>query len=97
MLDLILGAGLRRPEINRRLGRVYPDLRWPAERLTVECDGATWHSAKHAGEDDAERQARLEADGERVLRVTWDQALKQPQQTIARLVAAGAPYTARQP
>jgi very-short-patch-repair endonuclease len=97
VLDLILGAGFERPEINRRLGRVYPDLRWPAQRLTVECDGSTWHSGKLASEDDAERQARLEADGERVLRVTWDQALKQPRQTIARLAAAGAPYTARQP
>ena len=29
--------------------------------------------------------------------ITWDQALKQPRQTIARLAAAGAPYTARQP
>jgi predicted transcriptional regulator of viral defense system len=93
VLGVIVDAGLRRPEINRRLGRVYPDLRWPRQRLTVECDSATWHDGKLASEDDALRQARLEASGERVLRVTWQQALEQPQQTIARLVAAGAPYT----
>lgn len=93
VLDLIMQAGLRRPEINRRLGRVYPDLRWPDKQLTVECDGATWHSGKLALQDDSERQARLEADGERVLRVTWQQATSQPQQTLKRLVAAGAPYT----
>jgi very-short-patch-repair endonuclease/predicted transcriptional regulator of viral defense system len=97
--DLVLGvvvdAGLKRPQINRRLGRVYPDLRWPEQRLTVECDSTTWHSGKLATEDDSVRQARLEAGGERVLRVTWQQALQQPRQTVARLVAAGAPYTDR--
>jgi very-short-patch-repair endonuclease len=91
VLDLILDAGLRRPEINVRLGRVIPDLRWPDQRLTVECDGAAWHDGKLAREDDAARQARLEASGERVLRVTWQQAVSSPRQTIARMVAAGAP------
>ncbi len=93
--DLVLGViaagGLQRPDINRRLGRVYPDLRWPEQRLTVECDSTTWHDGKLARDDDAERQARLEADGERVLRVTWQQALKNPEQTVARIAAAGAP------
>jgi very-short-patch-repair endonuclease len=93
VLDLILGAGLRRPEINVRLGRVLPDLRWPDQRLTVECDGAAWHDGRLAREDDAARQAHLEASGERVLRVTWQQAVGHPRQTLARMVAAGAPYT----
>jgi very-short-patch-repair endonuclease len=74
----VLDGGLRRPEINARRGSVFPDLRWPAERLTVECDGAAWHDGKLAREDDGERQARLEASGERVLRVTWRQAVTQP-------------------
>jgi very-short-patch-repair endonuclease len=41
--------------------------------------------------DDAERQALLEADGERVLRVTWDQVIARPGQTLSRIRAAGAP------
>jgi very-short-patch-repair endonuclease len=45
-----------------------------------------------AREDDAERQALLEAGGERVLRVTWEQAVAHPTQTLARLRAAGAPW-----
>jgi very-short-patch-repair endonuclease len=44
-----------------------------------------------ARQDDAERQALLEAQGERVLRVTWKQAVSKPNETIARLNAAGAP------
>lgn len=93
VLDVIAGAGLRRPQINRRLGAVIPDLRWPEQRLTLECDGVQWHGGRLAREDDAERQARLEAAGERVLRVTWQQATTQPRQLAERLVAAGAPYT----
>jgi len=38
---------------------------------------------------DAERQALLEAHGERVIRVTWRQATAHPRQTIARRTAAG--------
>jgi predicted transcriptional regulator of viral defense system len=92
VLDVVERGGLQRPpQINRRYGHVYPDLRWPKQRLTVECDSKTWHDGKLASEDDAERQARLEAGGERVLRVTWQQALKNPEQTVQRLVAAGAP------
>ena len=91
VLNVIDAGGLRRPQINRRLGGVYPDLRWPDQRLTVECDGATWHDGKLAREDDAERQAHPEANGERVLRVSWQQAAFEPQQTLARMIAAGAP------
>ena len=71
--------------------RVVPDFRWPAQRLVIEADGAVWHDNQLAREDDAERQALLEASGERVVRVTWDQAIAQPKQTLERLRAAGAP------
>jgi hypothetical protein len=57
---------------------------------TLACGPAS-ALGKLAREDDAERQARLEAAGERVLRVTWWQAIAHPEQTLARLVAAGVP------
>ncbi|HEX6582139.1 MAG TPA: type IV toxin-antitoxin system AbiEi family antitoxin domain-containing protein [Thermoleophilaceae bacterium] len=95
ILDLIVSAGVRRPEVNvplHLLGRrVVPDFRWPGCQLVVEADGAAWHDHRLAREDDAERQALLEAHGEHVLRVTWRQAISQPRQTIARIRAAGAP------
>jgi very-short-patch-repair endonuclease len=95
VLDLILRGGLERPDVNRPLTlggrRLVPDFRWPEERLVVEADGGAWHDHKLAREDDAERQALLEAHGERVVRVTWDQAVTRRAQTLARLVAAGAP------
>jgi hypothetical protein len=95
VLDLVLSGGLAHPDVNVPLvidgRRVIPDFRWPAQRLVVEADGAAWHDHKLSREDDAERQALLEAHGDRVVRVTWKQAVSRPQQTLARMRAAGAP------
>ena len=92
MLDLLLRGGLPHPVVNKplvRLGRrIIPDFRWPRQRLVIEADGAAWHDGKLAREDDAERQAVLEACGERVIRVTWDQVVCRPDQLLARVRAA---------
>jgi very-short-patch-repair endonuclease len=99
VLDLLLRGGFERPDVNVPLflgrRRVIPDFRWPAQRLVVEADGAAWHDDKLAREDDAERQALLEAHGERVLRVTWRQAVGERALTLARFRAAGAPRAHR--
>jgi very-short-patch-repair endonuclease len=95
VLDLILNGGLKHPDVNKPLDidgrRIVPDFRWPEQRVIVEADSAKWHAGELAREDDTERQAFLEAHGERVLRVTWEQAIANPAQTLARLRAAGAP------
>jgi very-short-patch-repair endonuclease len=94
VLRLIEEAGLPRPEVNIPMvvggRRVIPDFRWPASHLIVEADGAAWHENKLARENDAERQALLEARGERVIRVTWTQVMRCRGQTTARLRAAHA-------
>jgi hypothetical protein len=95
VLDLILGAGFVHPDVNVPLllgnRTVIPDFRWPTRRIVLEADGAAWHDHKVAREDDAERQALLEAHGERVVRVTWQQAMTRAAETLARLRAAGVP------
>lgn len=92
VLDLILGAGLERPDVNVPIvvdgSKVIPDFRWPQRRLVVEADGAAWHENQLAREDDSHRQALLEANGERVIRISWQQAVAQRSQTISRLRAA---------
>jgi very-short-patch-repair endonuclease len=97
--DLIIEGGLQAPDVNVPLmiegRRIIPDFRWPAQRLVIEADGAEWHDDRLAREDDAERQALLEAHGERVVRVTWDQATRHKRQTLARFVQAGAPNVVR--
>jgi very-short-patch-repair endonuclease/predicted transcriptional regulator of viral defense system len=99
VLDLILRGGFEHPVVNQPLildgRRVIPDFRWPEEQLVVEADGAAWHANALAREDDAERQALLESRGERVLRVTWAQAVVRPSETLERLKAAGAPRSGR--
>ncbi len=95
VLDLILAAGLEHPVVNARLvvggEPYYPDLRWPAQRLSLEIDSSPWHDGPLAQRLDADRQADLEAIGEHVLRTTREQALSDPDKLTARLIAAGAP------
>jgi very-short-patch-repair endonuclease len=87
--DLVLAGGFPPPDVNvpLRIGgrRVIPDLRWPEKRLCVEADSLEWHDNPQARRDDVERQALLEQDGERVLRVTWEQAVAHPAQTLRRI------------
>ena len=95
VLERIDQGGFTRPDVNKVIvvggRRTKPDFRWPEQRLSIEADGGQWHDHPLAREDDAERQARLEANGERVIRVSWKQATFNPRQTIARIKAAGAP------
>lgn len=97
VLDLVLEAGFEHPLVNAPYplpGRVYvPDLWWPDVRLIVEVDSREWHEAPLDQRDDLERQAWLEANGERVLRTTKPQVRRDPGRFFARLRAAGAPYT----
>ncbi len=95
VLDLLLNAGFQRPAINQAITlgatTIVPDFRWPEQRLTLEADGAEWHDNPIARADDAERQALLEAHGDRVIRVRWQQVIRDRPRTVARLRAAGAP------
>ncbi len=98
VLDLIIDGGLARPDVNTPFHiagrRVVPDFRWPEQRIIVEADSRTWHDDPISRQDDAERQALLEAHGERALRVTWNQAITKLQETIARIHAASVPLIA---
>jgi AbiEi antitoxin C-terminal domain len=95
VLDLIVDAGFVRPDVNKPLllagRRVVPDFRWPEQRVVVEADSRTWHDNPVARQDDVERQALLEAHGDRVLPVTWRQAVARGRETVARIALAGVP------
>ena len=93
VLDLLDTGGFVRPEVNQPLGIDIPDFRWPEQQLIIEADSREWHDNPIARADDLVRQARLEARGERVVRVTWRQAIQHPQQTLTRIQQAGAPRT----
>jgi len=78
--------------VNVRLSRlprpVEVDFLFAEARLVVETDGARYHDNRIAREADATRQAMLEAAGYRVLRVSWRQVTREPEQTSRRLRAA---------
>lgn len=93
VLELIDRATEERPEMNARIrlaGRrpVEVDFLWRTRRLVIEADGRAWHDDPVTRELDAAKQAALEAAGYRVLRITWNQAIREPQETIARIRAA---------
>lgn len=92
VLDLLLRAGFAHPLVNAPYvlpGQTYyPDLWWPDVRLIVEVDSREWHDDPLAQRDDRRRQARLEAAGEQVLRVTTEQARREPGRVLARVRAA---------
>lgn len=92
VLDLIDQATSERPEINQPLHldgeRIVPDFRWPERNLVIEADSRRYHDNPTVKADDARKQAILEAHGDRVLRITYDQAVNHPRQTLARIRAA---------
>jgi very-short-patch-repair endonuclease len=84
LLDLFEEAGIERPDVNKPIRidgrRIVPDFRWPRHKLIVEA-GIAWHDRAL----DAERQALLEAAGERVVHLTWEQAILDPRALIRLL------------
>jgi very-short-patch-repair endonuclease len=95
LLDLIRATDLPRPRVNQRLHGYEVDLHWAAARLVVEIDGYRFHSTRAAFERDRVRDARLQAAGIEVLRVTWRQLEHEPYAVIARIAAALARRTVR--
>ncbi|MDA0183736.1 endonuclease domain-containing protein [Solirubrobacter phytolaccae] len=97
VLDLVLKAGFVHPRVNAPYqlpGQTYyPDLWWPDVRLIVEVDSREFHDGPIDQRDDLDRQAWLEAEGERVLRTTKAQVERDPPRFLARLTQAGAPQT----
>ncbi|MEK6271186.1 MAG: DUF559 domain-containing protein [Actinomycetota bacterium] len=88
LLSLVRAAGLPAPELNVRLGRFEVDFLWREARLIVEVDGYAFHGGRAAFERDRRRDAELQAEGLRVMRVTWRQLVGEPDAVVARLTRA---------
>jgi very-short-patch-repair endonuclease len=57
-------------------------------KLAIEADSERRHEHKLVREHDADKQALLEANGWRVLRIDYQQVARRPAQTLARIRAA---------
>ena len=85
MLGLVRRIGLPEPATNVRVLGHEVDLAWLDRRVIVETDGFDVHATRGAFERDRARDARLIANGWRVLRFSWWQVVHEPEVVAARL------------
>ena len=62
-----------------------PDAVWRDQRVALELDGERFHRTRAAFHTDRTRDQRLVAAGWRVIRATWDQLTRRPQELAAVL------------
>jgi very-short-patch-repair endonuclease len=62
------------------------DFLWPQQRVVLETDGYDYHRTRSAIERDRRREADLVTAGLRVLRSTWRQVEREPDQ-IGRMLS----------
>jgi very-short-patch-repair endonuclease len=86
---VLAGTDLPQPRRNADLavgGRFYEvDCLWSAQGLIVELDGRATHGTARAFEGDREKDRLLQADGWRVVRITWRQLRDDAPAVIADL------------
>jgi head-tail adaptor len=87
-IELFAHHGLAKPLTNVRVEGIEVDFLFADARLIVETDGDRYHRTAFARRNDADKQARLEAAGYRVIRLTWRQVAARRQETVARLKRA---------
>lgn len=89
-LAMCRAAGLPTPEVNAWVtlddGVAYKiDFLWRAERLAVETDGWETHGTRRAFESDRRRDRSLRLAGWEVIRFTWRDVEREPDEVIAVL------------
>ena len=62
---------------------------WRREQLNAEIDGFQWH--RYRFERDHVRDAELQAQGIRVMRISWRALTTEPEAVLARLAQALSP------
>jgi predicted transcriptional regulator of viral defense system len=91
-LSLLDAENLPRPLVNApaelpNADDPEADITWRDQRLIVELDGFETHSTRAASERDRARDRALQAQGWRVIRITWRQLQEEPQTIAAQLNA----------
>ncbi|MGH2952728.1 MAG: DUF559 domain-containing protein [Solirubrobacterales bacterium] len=87
LLKLLRASPLPAPETNAQVDPYEIDLLWRDHRLAVEFDSWSFHSRRPKFERDRVRDADLQAQGFRVIRVTWRQLTREPEAVVARIAA----------
>jgi hypothetical protein len=87
-LKLLRAEGLPLPRTNRIASAKRVDCRWPDHNLTVELDSYTYHSSRHAWEQDRRRERQAFARGDDFRRYTWGDVFERPAGMLAELGGA---------
>lgn len=87
-LKLLDAESLPRPLANYGIEGMEVDACWPQQRLVVELDGWDGHSTRRAFQEDRERGNALELAGWRLLRFTWADVTRRPEDTVAQVARA---------
>jgi very-short-patch-repair endonuclease/predicted transcriptional regulator of viral defense system len=87
-LALLDAHDLPRPLTNHWIDTVEVDACWPQRRLAVELDGWGTHATRRAFQDDRERANDLTAAGWTLLRFTWADVTRRPQDAATRVRGA---------
>jgi hypothetical protein len=78
--------GIPLPAVNVEVAGLLVDAVWPAQRLVVELDSYEFHGKTRAAfEADRRRDAALQTAGYRVIRITWRQLHRHPEQVAATI------------
>lgn len=82
---LLSGSGLPPAVRELAVGDVRIDFAWPSARVGVEADGRLWHSTHDDFARDRAKHNALLAAGWRILRVTWRDLRRKPEEVVADL------------
>jgi very-short-patch-repair endonuclease len=86
-LTLLRARALPLPLTNRAAGGRRVDCRWPEFRLTVELDSYTFHTSRHAWEQDRRREREARARGDDFRRFTYGDVFERPNRMLVELRA----------
>jgi hypothetical protein len=75
--------------VDGEIGTHEIDAYWAEQKLAVQLDGFEFHRTRRDRERDAASDADLELAGNRVMRLTWDDATAHGERTLRRLRLAG--------
>jgi very-short-patch-repair endonuclease len=90
-ISLCHNHGLPHPEVNVHIEGHECDFVWREQRLIVETDGAAAHSGERRRVRDLERDAELAAAGWRVIRITYERLLREPERVADQVGRALTP------
>jgi very-short-patch-repair endonuclease len=89
LLPLLAAENVPLPQVNARVGvagkALEVDLLWPEPRLVVEADSRRHHGIEVAFERDRKRDRELLDAGYTVIRVTWRQTEREPNEIAASI------------